>query len=213
MCGRYTISKSQDILSDYLGVEVSDEIDLPIYNASPGQRLPAILDLEPERIIPISWGFKPTRAMAKSRLLINARAETVNERLTFKESFQKRRCLIIADGFYERQTTEDGKQPFRISLKNGEPFAFAGIWQETAGEPSYVILTTSANRVTRQIHDRMPVILDENELHPWLDHDLAIKDALKLLDPYPADVMMAYQVSKAVNNSRNQDSGLIKPEK
>jgi putative SOS response-associated peptidase YedK len=211
MCGRYTISKAVGVLDDYLGVEVSDDVELPIFNASPGQRLPVILDLEPGRIIPVLWGIKPRWPAAKSRLLINARAETVNERPTFKTSFQKRRCLVIADGFYEWQKIQGGKQPFRFTLKTGEPFAFAGIWQEIDGEPSYVILTTDANPVTRPIHERMPVILEANEHRPWLDHNVPIEDLLKLLDPYPEDAMMAYRVSKAVNNSRNQDSGLIEP--
>ena len=211
MCGRYTLSKAVDVLGDYLGVEVSDDVDLPIYNAIPGQHLPAILDVEPGRIVPVLWGIKPRWAAAKSRLLINARSETVNERPTFKSSFQKRRCLVIADGFYEWQATKEGKQPFRITLNSCEPFVFAGIWQEIDGEASYVILTTDANEVTRPIHDRMPVILEANELRPWLDHGSPLDDVLKLLDPYPEDSMKAYRVSKAVNSSRNQDSGLIEP--
>lgn len=210
MCGRYTVSKTQEILGTFFRVEFSIT-HLPIYNASPGQHLPVILDIEPRRIVPAHWGIKPDWAPQESRLLINARAESVNQRPTFRESFRKRRCLVIADGFYEWKATRAGKQPFRITLRNDEPFAFAGIWQEVDGEPAYVILTTEANQATRPIHDRMPVILERREEAPWLDHDVSSADALKLLDPYPGGAMTAYQISKAVNNSRNRDSDLIQP--
>jgi putative SOS response-associated peptidase YedK len=211
MCGRYTLSKAEDVLRDYLGVEVADDVDLPIYNASPGQHLPVILDIQPGRIIPVLWGIKPGWAGARSSLLINARSETVNEKPTFRKSFQSRRCLVVADGFFEWQATEDGKQPFRITMKSGDPFVFAGIWQEIDGQPAYVILTTAANEVTRPIHDRMPVILEPAELEPWLSPETRVEDVQKLLNPYPEDSMKAYPVSKAVNSSRNQDAGLIDP--
>lgn len=210
MCGRYTISKAQEVLGSFFGAEFS-ETHIPIFNASPTQHLPAILDVDPGRILPVLWGIKPEWAHQKSRLLINARAETVNVRPTFRESFQQRRCLIIADGFYEWQATKDGKQPFRFTMKSGEPFAFAGIWQEVGGEPAYVILTTEPNAVTRPVHDRMPVILERREYRSWLDQDLPIGDILKLLDPYPEDAMTTYRVSKAVNSSRNEQPSLIEP--
>ena len=163
MCGRYTVSKTQQVLGDYLGVEVSPEVQVPNYNASPGQHLPVVLDIEPGKILPVLWGIQPDWAEQKSRLLINARSETVHQRPTFRDSFQKRRCLVVADGFYEWMVTKEGKQPFRILLKTGEPFAFAGIWQEVDGKPAYVILTTDTNAVTRPIHNRMPVILEQRE--------------------------------------------------
>ena len=211
MCGRYTVSKAQEVLGAYLGVDVSDAIVLPIFNASPGQHLPAILDIEPGRILPVLWGIRPAWAPQKRRLLINARSESVNDRPTFRDSFRRRRCLVIADGFYEWQATTEGKQPFRITLKSGEPFAFAGIWDEVNGAPCFVILTTEANEVTRPVHDRMPVMLETRELGPWLNHESGVEDVLQLLDPYPEDAMTAYRVSKAVNSSRNDDEGLIEP--
>ena len=96
-------------------------------------------------------------------------------------------------------------------MKSGDPFVFAGIWQEIDGQPAYVILTTAANEVTRPIHDRMPVILEPAELEPWLSPETRVEDVQKLLNPYPEDSMKAYPVSKAVNSSRNQDAGLIDP--
>ncbi len=211
MCGRYTASAAQAVIEDYFGAEFS-ETHIPSYNASPGQHLPAILDTEPGKIVSVLWGIKPSWGKHPSRLLINARSETVNQRPTFRQSFQKRRCLIVADGFYEWQSTKDGKQPFRIMLKTGEPFAFAGIWKEFDGLPAYVILTTEANRVMRTIHERMPVILERGQLVTWLDTDLPEGDALDLLCPYPEDAITAYPVSRAVNSSKNQSSDLIEPQ-
>lgn len=210
MCGRYTISKAQEVLGTFFGAEFS-ETHIPIFNASPNQHLPAILDIQPDKILPVLWGITPEWTHRKSRLLINARAETVNVRPTFRESFEQRRCLVIADGFYEWQATKDGKQPFRITMRSFEPFAFAGIWQVVDGEPAYVILTTEANEVTRPIHDRMPVIIENEEHDRWLDPDLPTEDAVQLLDPYPAHAMAAVRVSKAVNSWRNEDSSLIEP--
>lgn len=211
MCGRYTVSKTREILGEYLGLEVSDRVQVPVYNACPGQRLPVVLNTEPKKILPGLWGIHPRWAQQKSRLLINARAETVSQRPTFRNAFHNRRCLVIADGFYEWQATPGGKQPFRILLKTGQPFAFAGIWEEVDGEPAYVIVTTGPNRVTRPIHDRMPVILEREEYGPWLEPNLPAEEVLKLLDPYPEEAMTAYTVSKAVNRSKTEDHSLIEP--
>jgi len=208
MCGRYTASAAQAVIEDYFGAEFS-ETHIPLHNASPGQHLPVILDIEPGNVVPVLWGIKPSWGKQPSRLLINARSETINQRPTFRESFQKRRCLIIADGFYEWQATKEGKQPFRIVLKTGEPFAFAGIWQEVDGGLAYVILTTEANGVMRPIHERMPVILRHPELASWLDSGLPEGAVLELLGPCPDEVLTAYPVSKAVNSSRNQSPDLI----
>ncbi len=196
------------MIEDYFGAEFS-ETHISAYNASPGQHLPAILDIDPAKIVPVLWGIKPSWGKQPSRLLINARSETVNQRPTFRTSFQRRRCLVVADGFYEWQATKAGKQPYRIALKSGEPFAFAGIWQEVDGAPAYVILTTEANRVIRPIHERMPVILEHRHLASWLDSGLAEGDILALMAPYPDDAVTAYPVSRAVNSSKNQSPDLI----
>jgi putative SOS response-associated peptidase YedK len=210
MCGRYTASAAQAVIEDYFGAEFSEN-HIPAYNASPGQHLPAIRDLDVRKIVPMLWGIKPSWGKQPPRLLINARSETVNQRPTFRQSFRERRCLIVADGFYEWQATQQGKQPFRIMLATGEPFAFAGIWQEIAGELAYVILTTEANRVMRPIHERMPVILERKLLLSWLDPDLPEREALEFLGPCPADAITVYPVSRAVNSSKNQSPDLIEP--
>ena len=210
MCGRYTIAKDQEALSGYFGAEFS-ETHRPIYNASPGQCLPVILDVEPDRIQPALWGIPTALQGRPRRMLLNARSETVDRLPTFRDAFRQRRCLVLADGFYEWQTTRWGKQPYRIVLSTDEPFAFAGIWRERQGEPEYVILTTGANSVMRPIHDRMPVILELDKLAPWLDRGQPVCDVLKLLTPYSESPMRAYPVSRAVNKSSNQGRELIDP--
>lgn len=210
MCGRYTVTKDQQTLSLDFGSEFS-ESHLPTFNASPGQHLPVILDVESCKIQLALWGIIAELQRRPRRMLINARGETVDRLPTFRNAFRQRRCLVIADGFYEWQATRFGKQPYRIVLNTDEPFAFAGIWVEHRGEPAYVILTTEPNDLTRPIHDRMPVILERNERAMWLDGDRPVRDALKLLDPYPEGLMRAYPVSKAVNNSSNQGRELIAP--
>ena len=208
MCGRYTATAAQAVIEDYFGAEFS-ETHIPAYNASPGQHLPVILDIEPGKILPVLWGIKPSWGKQPSRLLINARSETVHQRPTFRKSFHERRCLVVADGFYEWQATRQGKQPFRIMLKTEELFAFAGIWQEVDGEPAYVILTTEANRVMRPIHERMPVILERGQRVSWIDPDLPEREALEFLAPCSDDSIKVYPVSRAVNSSKNQSPDLI----
>ena len=210
MCGRYTIAKDPEALSGYFGAEFS-ESHQPIYNASPGHCLPVILDAEPGRIQSALWGIATAFQGRPRSMLINARSEPVDRLPTFREAFRRRRCLVLADGFYEWQSTGWGKQPYRIVLSTDEPFAFAGIWQEHQGEPAYVILTTEANNVMRPIHDRMPVILERDKLAPWLDRDRPVRDVLKLLTPYSESLMRAYPVSGGVNKSSNQGRELIDP--
>lgn len=208
MCGRYTISKSRELLGELLGCELAAEIELPVYNASPGQTLPVMLSGWPRKAVAAFWGFPPPRR-APGRMLINARAETVDERPTFRDSFRRRRCLVLADGFYEWQKTSQGKQPYRITLTSDDIFAFAGIWKLVSDVIHYVILTTEPNRVTRPIHDRMPVILEKAEQDRWLDPALPPSEVLGLLDPFPEDQMRAYRVSRDVNDSRNERPDLI----
>ena len=207
---RYTIAKDQEALSGYFGAEFS-ETHRPIYNASPGQFLPVILDVEPGKIQPAFWGITTDLQGRSRRMLINARSETVDRLPSFRDAFRQRRCLVIADGFYEWQTTGWGKQPYRIVLSRDEPFAFAGIWRERQGEATYVILTMEANSVMRPIHDRMPVILERDKLAPWLDRGRHVGDVLQFLTPYSESLMRAYPVSEAVNKSSNQGRELIDP--
>ncbi len=210
MCGRYTVAEDPESLRLFYGAEFR-EVPRPIFNASPGQRLPVILGAEPRVIQPALWGLTVEFHGRPRRMLINVRAETAHRLPTFRDAFRRRRCLVLADGFYEWKPTEGGKQPYRIVLKTEEPCTFAGIWEEVEGEPAYVILTTEANRELRPIHHRMPVILTRDEAAEWLDPDREVGELKRLLRPFPGDAMWAYSVSRAVNDSKNQGRELIDP--
>ena len=160
------------------------------------------------------WGLIPSWAgdPAIGMKLINARAETVAEKPSFQKSFRERRCLVLADGYYEWKREGTGKQPYYIRLKNERPFAFAGLWNRWNSEDgktieSCAILTTKPNERLASIHDRMPVILQPVAYEPWLDPGL--QDATRLvpfLTPYPADAMIAAPVSRRVNDPRVDDT-------
>jgi putative SOS response-associated peptidase YedK len=167
------------------------------------------------------WGLVPRWAKDPSigSKLINARAETLAEKPAFKPALQRRRCLIPADGFYEWTVGSDGKkQPIHFHLPDFEMFAFAGLWTSRTdvetGEilESCTIITTQANELVARVHDRMPVILPTEAERVWLDPTISKEHALSLLEPYPADLMLALPASTRVNSVRNDDSGLLLPD-
>jgi putative SOS response-associated peptidase YedK len=149
--------------------------------------------------------------------MINARAETVSLKDSFRDAFRRRRCLVIADGFYEWQKAGGTKQPIFIRLRDGRAFGFAGLYESwTSPEGQVVrtctIITTEANEVMRPIHDRMPVILPRQDEDAWLDPNLADPNVLlDLLKPYPSEDMVAYPVSRMVNSSSNDSIDCVKP--
>ena len=210
MCGRYTVAGDPELLRLFYGAEFQ-EVPRPIFNASPGQRLPVILDAEPGVIQTAFWGFAVEYPGRPRRMLINARAETADRLPTFRRAVRHHRCLVVADGFYEWKPAGGDKQPYRIVLRTEEPCVFAGIWRGAEGEPAFVILTTEANPELRPIHHRMPVILRPDEAAGWLDPARGVDELKRLLRPYPGDALRAYPVSRAVNNSRNQGRELIDP--
>jgi putative SOS response-associated peptidase YedK len=200
--------------------EPTDIVLPPRYNLAPGQDAPVIIQ-EKSRVLKLMhWGLVPSWAKETSTgyKMINARAETLTQKPSFKKSFQRRRCLVPADGFYEwRKNGGRAKTPLRFVLKSGEPFAFAGLWDiwqgsdedETEGNNrlpllSFTIITTEANDLIRPIHDRMPVILQPKDEDAWLDPDLKdVNKLVSLLVPYPSDKMMGYEVSSLVNSPKN----------
>ena len=165
----------------------------------------------------MKWGLIPFWAKDPKigARMINARAETVAEKPAFRNALKKRRCLVLADGYYEWQKTPVGKRPFRIVLKSGEPFAMAGLWEtwkDPQGKvvPSCTIITTSANNYLAPIHNRMPVILPREVEGLWLDSGTEEADSLThMLVPGPDDTLDAYEVSTMVNNSRNHSPEII----
>ena len=167
----------------------------------------------------LKWGLIPSWAKeaAIGSRMINARAETVAEKPAFRSAFRRRRCLLVADGFYEWQKQPEGpKQPYRITLQDGGPFGFAGLWEswrDPAGGTveSCTIVTTEANAFLAPIHHRMPVIVSPGDFDLWLDPGAPPQTALALLRPYPDGAMAAYPVSRRVNNVANDDPEVIAP--
>ena len=191
-------------------------LDLPFrprFNIAPTQGVLTVIKEGPENTGQfMKWGLIPFWAKDPSigNRMINARAETVVEKPSFRQAFQKRRCLVIADGFYEWKVVPGGKIPMRIALKSGEPVGFAGLW-ETWKNPegdtvqSCTIITTASNAIMEPIHNRMPVILPREAEDVWLDVSVPSNsgELRELLVPYSAAEMEAYEVSTLVNSPKN----------
>jgi putative SOS response-associated peptidase YedK len=222
MCGRYVIRAPVSQLATMF-----DLMDVPLltprYNVAPTQMVPAVR-LKPgtkkRELVMLKWGLIPAWAKdaAIGSQMIMARADTVADKPAFRDAFRRRRCLIVADGFYEWQKTNGKKQPYFIGLKDQNPFAFAGLWEQWKNPEDDVVescalITTDANDIVRPIHDRMPVILQPKDYETWLDLENQDTMALqKLLQPYPGEAMMAYPVSPFVNNPRNEASRCVDPQ-
>jgi putative SOS response-associated peptidase YedK len=222
MCGRFTLTASPALIEEAFGLFDGLPTELtPRYNISPTQTVLALRqkpgELQP-RYCELLWGLVPSWAKDTSiaSRLINARSDGVADKPSFRTAFKKRRCLILADGFYEWKTLppsggqkKPSKQPYRIRLGNGKPFAFAGLW-ESWGDgdnrlESCTIITTDANAMMKPLHGRMPVILDPKDYAAWMrpePQDPAILQ--EFLRPCPADWLTAAPVSKHVNNARNE---------
>lgn len=186
----------------------------PRFNARPKQEMPVILGSDPGRIRVARWGILPAWAKkhGKHAQLINVRIESAGK-FAFKRDFGERRCLIPADGFFEWEETVSGKQPHYFRLKSGEPFAFAGIWEEDEDlqEPTFAILTTEPNELVGRIHNRMPVMLKPEFEREWLASGKDVIELVGKLKPYPAKEMVEYKVSRDVNVPVNDSPELLEP--
>ena len=211
MCGRFTLSQPTDAIASAFNIAQIPPLE-PRYNIAPTQLIPSILSAPggEKKLQMLRWGLIPSWAKdAKiGAKLINARAETVSEKPSFRAAFKRRRCLIVADGFYEWQRQEKQKQPYCFRLQNAQLFAFAGLWEQWKSPDediinSCTILTTEANDLLRPIHDRMPVILESKDYGLWLDSEAQQPQLQQLLRPYQADLMTSYTVSTKVNNPKN----------
>jgi putative SOS response-associated peptidase YedK len=206
MCGRLSIATPQDQLEMRFEATAASAIEAH-YNAYPNHDrypLPVITASEPDRITLRWWGILPRWWTRDRRGLINIQHETLRDKKTFSQDFAKRRCLILADGFYEWQGDKGNKTPYYIHLASSEPFAFAGLYEDNVvdGQPlsAFAIITTTPNEVMAKVHHRMPVILDRSDEKRWLHPDTSLEAALAMLEhPVSADAMEAYPVSKAVN--------------
>jgi len=217
MCGRFTLSQPAEAIASTFQVTTVPEL-APRYNIAPTQLVPTILsEGDCRQFQMLRWGLIPSWAKDASMgaKLINARAETVAEKPAFRSAFRRRRCLVVADGFYEWQPQKGKKQPFYFRLQDGQPFAFAGLWetwQAPEGEKidSCTLLTTTANSLLRSVHDRMPVILKPEDYNQWLDPQIQEPEQLEpLLQPYSPEAMVAYPVSTKVNNPTNDSPECI----
>lgn len=219
MCGRYTITVTlEELIAKYFIREQPVIKYVPRFNAAPMQSIPAVIhDGEQNRLGVLRWGLLPSwsKEDKNAARMINARSETLLEKASFKGLVATRRCVIPADGFYEWKTRGDGKQPMRITMRDGKLFSMAGlydIWTAPDGTriSTCTIITTAANRLMEDIHDRMPVILGPEQEKQWLDRrSRDIPSLIKLLQPYDPEQMQAYPVSAAVGNVRNDSPELI----
>lgn len=224
MCGRFSLHQTGEVLAEAFNLEAVPLV-APRYNIAPTQTVSTLISTpqKPDpHFYPLRWGLIPSWAKEASigQRLFNARAETVAQKPSFRAAFKRRRCLILADGFYEWQAPENGtaKQPYYLFLKHHQPFAFAGLWEHWISPRSgveiqtCVILTTAANTFMESIHDRMPVILPPADYERWLDPENDDPQALQsLLRPYAADAMEGYPVSTLVNRPQHDAPDCIIP--
>ncbi len=224
MCGRYSLTTPMEAVRQVFDFPERPNL-APRANIAPSQDVAAVRLASGEsgavgrHFVWLRWGLIPAWAKdpAIGNRTINARAETLAEKPAFRAAFRKRRCLIVADGFYEWKTEAGGKQPYRITLADGGPFALAGLWERWAGPQggetieSCTIVTTEANARLREIHPRMPVILALDAFDPWLDPQTPGAQAAALLRSYPAEALIHYRVSPRLNSPANDDPALIEP--
>lgn len=213
MCGRFTLTVTMEKLRDFFPLFDIPDFK-PRFNIAPTQMVLAVRIIGGRTrplVEPLRWGLIPFWADDKKigARLINARADTVASKPAFRAAFKSRRCLILADGFYEWQQLEDKKQPYHIRFQDRKPFALAGLWEKWDKKDEVVesctIITTEANEVLSPLHDRMPVILQEDAFDPWLDLQFKDVTSLKaLLKPFPGNEMESVPVSTMVNNARNE---------
>lgn len=216
MCGRFAFYSPTEATAALFGVDATITVE-PRYNIAPTQYLAAIRDdaAAGRELVMLRWGLVPFWAKdpAIGNRMINARAETVAEKPSFRAAFRQRRCLVLADGFYEWQQQGGSKTPYFISAADGEPFAFAALWEnwqdKTSGESmqSTALITTAANAFMATVHHRMPVILRPATADRWLAGDPQLLDEVTANSPE----LRAWPVDRRVNNARNEGADLIRP--
>ena len=219
MCGRFTLVKEKKEVENRFDAQYNGDIFKKNYNASPSSLLPVITNENPQIIQQFQWGLVPSWATDTQIAFktINARKETIREKPAFKHAYENQRCLVIADSYYEWKKHGKSKIPYRITLKNDDLFAMAGIW-ETWKAPdenvlySFSIVTIPAIASISHIHDRMPVILSRISEQSWLDSDISGEKIYDSLIAPPASDIKFYTVSQKVNNASNNSADLITPQ-
>jgi putative SOS response-associated peptidase YedK len=220
MCGRFSLLTYAEALAERFSVEETIDRPEPTYNIAPMQMVTTVVQRDTRQLVKMKWGLVPFWAddYKIGNRMINARAETVASKPAFRVAFKKRRCLIIADGFYEWRKVGKVKKPMHIRLKSREPFAFAGLyeyWDKTKSGKilqSCTIITTTPNDLMKSIHHRMPVILRPEFEERWLDPEYQdVSNLMSMLKPYSPEEMEAFEVSKFVNSPKNQGFECISP--
>ncbi len=219
MCGRFTVALSYEQLKSYVNkkyqINYMPAFNLPRYNVAPGTNIISLIsDGKKYRIGELKWGFIPKFKTEKPLKIINAQAESIFLKPIFRESAYNRRCIIIADSFYEWNKYDKADFPRRIMKKDNQPFSMAGIWNSSLVNNkkvySVAIITVAANELLNQIHSRMPAILDEESEAIWLDSNIKDKNTLSnALLKYPSEKLKMYSVSKRVNTPKNDDINLL----
>lgn len=217
MCGRFSQRSPAKKVAERFKVEEVPPL-VERYNVAPTQSVLVVREPVGREAAFLKWGLVPRWAKdpAVGNRLINARAETVTEKPSFREAFSRRRCLVPMEGFYEWARRGDRKRPFYFHMKGGEPFAVAGLWEvwEGDGDPleTCTLLTTEANELLAGYHDRMPVILRPEDYDLWLDSEVrSVERLLPLLRPYPREEMTTYAVSLMVNSPSNDSPRCVEP--
>ncbi len=223
MCGRFTLTADLNIIQDAFPFvhmpEGLSSVYQPRYNIAPTQPVAVIANNGKNELEFFVWGLIPSWAKdpAIGNRMINARSETLLEKPSFRNAFRRRRCLVLADGFYEWRKDPHGKTPMYIQLEHGKPFAFAGLWEfwkspDASELLSCTIITTQPNPFMAPIHNRMPVILPEEAYSLWLESgDSDTRPLVELLKPYQATELRAYEVAPLVNNPKNDLPAAIAP--
>lgn len=220
MCGRFTLTAPSGLIEARFRVRVDSGCQ-PRYNIAPAQPVLCVMASGggARTAENLRWGLVPSWAkeMKVGHTMINARAETVGQRPAFHDALAKRRCLVLADGFYEWRGSGKSRTPVRFTLASGGPFAFAGLWDtwrapDGSWVPTCTIITTTANGLIEPVHDRMPVILPDDAEEDWLGGDAADFERIRsLLLPFPAGAMTAVAVSNLVNSPLQESPECILP--
>jgi putative SOS response-associated peptidase YedK len=219
MCGRYTLTASPAAIQQAFGLDDVPAPYAPRYNIAPTQPVPVITNDNPRALTWVTWGLVPSwsKDVSKAAQLINARAETLEEKPSFRTAFKHRRCLVPADGFYEWRKDGKSKAPQYIHFRDRRVFALAGLWERWVSPHgdevlSCTIITTEPNALIQPMHHRMAVILQPEDYATWLDKRTDLAAAKALLRPYPDDDSLTYhEVSPLVNNARYDAPEMIEP--
>lgn len=219
MCGRFTQHHTPEEVAARFEIETTDYLFQPRYNIAPSQLVAAVIARDGRRLVPLKWGLVPYWAKdpAIGNRMINAKAETLAEKPSFKQALARRRCLIPADGFYEWQKKGKGpSRPLYIRRRDQGLFAFAGLWEEWDSPEgktlqTCTIITVEPNELIGEVHHRMAAILRPEDESAWLDAQRKPAELAELLRPYPSEELEIYPVSRAVNSPAFEAPSLIEP--